>query len=65
MFEVVDLRSTAKIPIKGFNFAAFCNFLSELFDTEILWEISIRKVTVIINFSLRALDGDYEWFYYL
>jgi 5'(3')-deoxyribonucleotidase len=42
MSEVVDPRSTAKIPIKGFDFAAFCNFLSELFDTYILstapWE---------------------------
>ncbi len=64
MSEVVDPRSTAKILIKGFDFAAFCNFLSKLFDTEILREISIREVTVVIDFS-RALDGDYEWFYYL
>jgi hypothetical protein len=59
MSEVIDPRSTAKIPIKGFNFAAFCNFLSELFDMEIMREISIREVTVVINFSLRALDGNY------
>ncbi len=59
MSKVVDLRSTAKISIKGFNFAVFCNFLSKLFDTEIMREISIWEVTVIINFSLCALDGNY------
>ncbi len=65
MSEFVDPRSTAKIPIKGFDFAAFCNVLSELFDMEILREISIREVTVVIKFSLRAPDSNYEWFYYL
>jgi hypothetical protein len=65
MPKVINPRSTVKIPIKGFDFAAFGNLLSEFLDTEIMREVSVWEVTVVIDFSLCALDGDDKWYNYL
>jgi hypothetical protein len=65
MPKVINPRSTAKIPIKGFNFAVFGNLLSKFLNTKIMREVSVWEVTIVIDFSLRALNSDDEWFDFL
>ncbi len=61
--EVVDPRTTAKIAIKRFDFAAICNFLGEFVDAEMIREVPNREAAAAVVVVLRALNDNDERFH--
>jgi hypothetical protein len=62
--KVVNPRTTAEIPVKGFNLAAFGNPLSKSAYMEMMWEISNLRPANIVKVALCALDGYEQWLHY-
>ncbi len=61
--KVVNARSAAEVPTEGFELTPFSNLLSKFVNSKIVWKVAMAITPIIIDFSLSALDRDYQGFH--